>query len=143
MKFPNISDGQAVLKSPEEGRLVRPKYRKTQSRFPLRCFVIKVSISFPCLGQRTKCMPSSSHVIVTAFVYLDRSPLAPDLEYKKNSSSKPNQSYRQYPVDSLTRNCVPCLVKRGQKSYPVQQHIPVKAILVCTPSPHGIFIRNA
>ena len=35
--FPNISDGQAVLKSPEEGQLVRPKYRKTLSPFSLRC----------------------------------------------------------------------------------------------------------
>ena len=32
------------IKSPEEGRLVRPKYRETLSRFSLCCFVIYVYI---------------------------------------------------------------------------------------------------
>ena len=32
------------IKSPEEGRLVHPKYRKTPSRFSLCCFVINVSM---------------------------------------------------------------------------------------------------
>ena len=32
------------IKSPEEGRLVRPKYRETSCRFSLCCFVIHVYI---------------------------------------------------------------------------------------------------
>ena len=64
-------------------------------------------------GHRTKCTPSRFHVIVIAFIYL---------EYKQISSTKSNQSRRQYPVDRLTRNYIPCLGQRGQNPYPVQRH---------------------
>ena len=47
------------------------------------------------------------------------------LEYKQYFSFKSNQSCRQYRVDRLTRNYIPCLAHRGQKPYPVQRHIPV------------------
>ena len=104
---------------------------KPKVAFLFAVLLLKSQFYYPGLGQRTKCTPSSLHVIATAFVYL---------EYKQNSSSKSNQSYRQYPVDSLTRNCIPCLVKGGKKSYPVQQYIPVKAILVCTPPPPPGFL---
>ena len=55
--------------------------------------------------QRTKRTPSCFHVVV--------------IEYKQISSTKSNYSRRQYPVDRLTRNYIPCLGKRGQKPYPV------------------------
>ena len=59
LSFPDISDGQVdrpssgdlmknrkvgTIKSPKEGRLVRPKDRENSSRFSLCCFVIYVYI---------------------------------------------------------------------------------------------------
>ena len=44
MSFPDILDGQAVIKSLKEGRLVRPKYPENSSPFSLCCFVIYVYI---------------------------------------------------------------------------------------------------
>ena len=78
------------------------------------------SIFLPWLGQRSKCTPpcfqcdllaipiEKIHVMVFAFVYL---------EYKQNSSSKSNPSCRQYPVDRLTRNYIPCLGKTYTRLY--------------------------
>ena len=97
------------------------------------------SILLPCLGQRTKCMPSrfnlfgncyransrytghgidgnsrkwhyiNSCTIIVLLLYL---------EYKQNSSSKSNQSSSwQYPVDRLKRNYVPCLGQTHRKLY--------------------------
>ena len=40
----NCNNFPILHKSPEEGRLVRPKYRETLSRFSLFCFVIYVYI---------------------------------------------------------------------------------------------------
>ena len=40
----NCNDFPILHKSPDEGRLVSPKYRETSSRFSLCCFVIYVYI---------------------------------------------------------------------------------------------------
>ena len=40
------------IKSPEEGRLVRPKHRETSNRFSLCCFVIYVTISSLLLPRK-------------------------------------------------------------------------------------------
>ena len=55
-----------------------------------------------CLGKRTTCAPEQIHVKAIAFV---------NLEYEQNSSSKSNQSCRQYPVDRLTGNYIRTLIR--------------------------------
>ena len=98
------------------------------------------SILLPCLGQRTKCVPSHfnlSHLQAIAieqihvvqvmalssqkWCYINSCiiiVLLLYLEYKQNSSSKSNQSCSwQYPVDRLKQNCVPCLGQTHRKLY--------------------------
>ena len=56
---------------------------------------------------------SRSYALVGALVYL---------ELIQNSSSKSNQSCRQYPVDRLTRNYIPFWVKDRQRSKTIVQN---------------------
>ena len=104
----------------------KPNSHSTESTVPVHLAVTiltdskKVNVQEIFIERkRTKCTPSSFHVVVIAFVYMEYT------EYKQISSTKSDQSRRQYPVDRLTRNYVPCLGKRGQKPYPVQRHNPV------------------
>ena len=68
--------------------------------------------------------------MVIAFVYF---------ECKQNSSGKSNQSSRQYPVERLIPNYIPCLGQRGQNPYPVgsgtSPYRPYKGV------PGGTFLR--
>ena len=71
----------------------KPNSHSTESTVPVHKKVNVQEIFIE--RQRTKRTPSCFHVVV--------------IEYKQISSTKSNQSRRQYPVDRLTRNYIPCL----------------------------------
>ena len=71
----------------------KPNSHSTESTVPVHKKVNVQEIFIE--RQRTKRTPSCFHVV--------------GIEYKQISSTKSNQSRRQYPVDRLTRNYIPCL----------------------------------
>ena len=90
----------------------------------------------PCLGQRTKCMPSSFksiyqlqiYILIIAFVLGVQTNFIQQIKLIMSGLRQDSHEFI-YPVkDKLAQNYVPCLGQIGQKPYPFQRQIPISAI---------------